>query len=119
MNNPFSQPHTPGQWLLSSVCWVAVLVGGWLLVAVWILDVPYNEKTPDEPLFFLSFFVAHGLLWWKALPGLKASEKEGSWLEIIAFSWQVGLVAFQLLWLGLLLLCLSAPFFYNPENLTN
>ena len=119
MNNPFSQPYTPGRWLLRSVCWVAVLVGGWLLVSAWVLEVPYKEKIPDEPLFFLSFFVAHGLLWWKALPGLKASEKKGSWLEIIAFSWQVGLVAFQLLWLGLILLCLSAPSFYNTENLTN
>jgi len=98
------------------MCWALVIVGGWLLVSNWILEAPYNQKTPDEPLFFLSFAVAHGLLWWKALPGLHTVRKEGSWVEMLAFVWMVGLVIFQLLWLGLMSVLLAAPFFYNPEN---
>ena len=116
MRNPFSPACTPGQWLLRSVCWVVVLVGGWLLASSWVLEEPYNQKTPAEPLFFLSFAVSHGLLWWKALPGLHAAKKDVSWLEMLAFLWLVGLVIFQLLWLGLMLLLLAAPFFYNTEN---
>lgn len=118
MHNPFSQPHTAGQWLVRSVCWLVVLVGGGLLVSNWVLETPYRQKTPDEPLFFLSFAVAHGLLWWQALPGLRATSKEAAWLEVLAFVWLVGLVIFQLLGLALLLLLLAAPFFYNPETFT-
>lgn len=119
MRNPFAKPRTPGQWLLGSVCWTVACVGGWVLISTWVLEVPYDQKTPDEPLVFLSFIVAYGLMWWKALPDLKATEKDASWLEMLAFVWQVGLVAFQMLWLGIILLMLSAPFFYNPENLAN
>lgn len=116
MRSPFSCPHTPGQWLLSSVCWAIVGIGSWLLSTAALIEVPYNQKTPDEPLVFLAFIVAHGLVWWKALPGLHRMEKNSSWLEMLAFVWQVLLAAFQLLWLGVMLLLLAAPFFYNPEN---
>ena len=102
--------------MLGSVCWTTVCVGGWLLIAVALLEVPYSQRTPDEPLIFLAFVVAHGLVWWRALPGLHRVKKDSSLLEMIAFMWLVALVILQLLWLGVMLLLLAAPFFYNPEN---
>jgi hypothetical protein len=83
MRSPFSNPQTPGQWLLGSVCWTTVCVGGWLLIAAALIEVPFSQRTPDEPLVFV---------------------------------WLVALVVLQLLWLGVMLLLLAAPFFYNPEN---
>lgn len=119
MRNPFAKPYTPGQWLLGSVCWTVVCVGSWVLVSNWTLEVPYNQKTPDEPAIFLSFIVAYSFIWWKALPGLRATETESSELQMLAFLWQVVLIAFQMIWLGLMLLLVAAPLFYNPETLNS
>lgn len=119
MRNSFAKPETTPQWLLGSVCWTVACVGGWLLLGKWVLDVPYNEKTPDEPLLFVGFVVASGLLWWKAIPGLAATKTTNSWLEILAFCWLCCLVLFQLIWLGLIWLLLLAPYLYNSENFNN
>ena len=116
MHNPFAKPHTPGQWLLGSLCWTATCLGNWLAISAAVLEKPYHEKTPDEPLFFLGFAVAHGLLWWRAVPGLKATETGGSSLEMLAFAWLVRLVAFQLMSLIIELLTLTSVIFYEPIN---
>jgi hypothetical protein len=115
VQHPDMPPVSPGKWLLNNVFWTVVCVGGWLLVNTVVLAEPYDRKTPDEPLLFLGFVIAHSLVWWRALPGLRAVE-EGSTLEMIAFTWQVALVAFQLVWLGIMLLILAAPLFYEPYS---
>ena len=119
MRNPFAKPHTPGQWLPGSVCWTVACVGGWLLLGKWALDVPYKQKTPDEPLLFVGFFVAYGLLWWKGVAGLRINPSNSDWSQIAAYCWLCILTLFQLLWLGIVLLMLTAPYFYNPDNLSN
>lgn len=91
-------------------------VGGWLLVNTVVLTEPDDRKTPGEPLFFLCFAVAYSLVWWRALPGLRTDEK-GSALEMIAFTWQVVLVAFQLFWLAAMLMILITPLFCDPYPL--
>ena len=80
------------------------------------MTAPYDSRTPNEPLIFLGFVIGHSLVWWKALPGLNSVENEGYTLEMIAFVWLVGLVAFQLFWLGIMLLIFIAPLGYEPYS---
>jgi hypothetical protein len=63
MHNPFAQPHTPGQWLLGSVCWTPSCVGGWWLFNYYL---PAHWQTLDNltPLAYCaSSGLAAGLLW--------------------------------------------------------
>jgi hypothetical protein len=115
MRNPFAKLQTPGQWLLGSVCWAVSCVGGWLMLNAVVLQAPYNQRTPGGPLFFLGFAIAHILLWRKALPGLSAVAIGASWLGTIAFLWQVLLLAFQLIWLGVTLILLAANLFHDSS----
>jgi hypothetical protein len=79
-----------------------------------VLEAPYNQKTPSGSLFFISLAVAHATIWWKAIPGLKAVEKGASWVEMLAFAWLVVLVAFQLIWLAIMLIMLAPVFPCDP-----
>lgn len=116
MRNPFAKAHSPGQWLLGSLCWTMVCLISWLAIGAAVLEKPYDQKTPDEPWFFVSFAVMHGLLWWRAVPGLRATETDASSLEMLAFVWLVGLIAFQLISLAVMLLTLASVIFYEPVN---
>jgi hypothetical protein len=116
MHNPFAKPHTPGQWLLSSVCWTLSCVGGWMAISNMVLEAPYNQKTPSGPLFFISFAIVYATMWWKAVLGLKAVTKGASLFEMFAFVWQMVLCAFQIIWLIGMLLILVSPFFYDPTQ---
>ena len=116
MHSPFAKPHTLGQWLLGSVCWTLSCVGGWIAISAMVLEAPYDQKTPSGPLFSISFAIAYATMWWKAVPGLKAVENGASWFEILAFVWQMVLVAFQFIWLIGTLLAFASPFFYDPTQ---
>jgi hypothetical protein len=78
---------------------------------------PYDSKTPDEPLFFLGFVMSYLMVWWQALPGLGPGKNRGSTLEMVAFTWQIGLVVFQFIWLVIMLIIFTAPFFHEPYSL--
>jgi hypothetical protein len=116
MHNPFAKPETPGQWLLSSVLWAVGCCGIWLAISAIVLEAPYNQKTPSGPVFFISFAAAYSMIWWKAIPGLKAVETGASLLEMFAFIWQIVLIAFQLIWLIIMLVLLISPWFYDPTQ---
>ena len=112
--NPLAKCPTPGAWLLNSMAWTVACVGGWLLINTVVLTEPYDSRTPSEPLFFLGFVVSHSLVWWRALPGLSPVKNQSSTLGMIAFTWQVGLVAFQIIWLAIMLVVLNASLYYKP-----
>jgi hypothetical protein len=79
-----------------------------------VLEAPYNQKTPSGFMFFIGFAVAYATIWWKAIPGLKAVEKGTSWAEMLAFTWLVVLVVFQLMWLIIMLIMLAPAFPCDP-----
>jgi hypothetical protein len=110
MHNPFANPYTPGQWLLSSVCWTVVCVGGWLAFnytqgfLLQELGVPTGL---DFVLAFVSFFLAQVMLWRHAVRGFKPEAHTPLKLKVFALLWRVGVFVFQLLWLGVGLLLLE------------
>ena len=116
MNKAPTPPQTPGHWLATSICWTLGGVGSWLALNAAVLDKPYAEKTPSAPLFFLGFAVLHGLLWWRAAPGLVTDRETNSWVGLLAFVWLVGLIVFQFISLAVMLLAFASAFFCEPVN---
>jgi hypothetical protein len=97
MHNPFTQPHTLRQWLLGSLCWTLSCVGGWiLLLNVLVLQ---QHSLAINMLGVSTFWLAHGLIWWRALAGGKAflcsPAIEVSGLELAGRTWRVVLYVFQ------------------------
>ena len=113
MNQAPAPPPTPGRWLATSIGWTLGGVGSWLALNAAVLDEPYTEKRPAAPLFFLGFDVLHGLLWWRAAPGLVTDRETNTWVGLLAFAWLVGLVLFQFSSLVVVLLAFASSFFTN------
>jgi len=44
MRNPFSKPHTPEEWLLSSVCWAVLSIGSWVLLVLPLFQCVLTEE---------------------------------------------------------------------------
>jgi hypothetical protein len=70
MTNPFSKPHTTSEWLVSSLCWTAACLIPWWLT--WMVLDNVLPKSWNRLVLIgmpLSFCVAHGLIWWRAVVG--------------------------------------------------
>lgn len=106
MRNPFAQPRTTGQWLLGSVCWTVVCVGGWLL-ADHLLVQGYPVADDKLNLALGCFGLAHVLIWWRVVAKVKyvaANSIAADLLVVLAFLWWLVLLVFQLASLPLVLL---------------
>jgi hypothetical protein len=121
MNNPFSKPHTVSEWLLSSVCWTAACLIPWWITWM-VLDNVLPKSLGSLVLVGmpLSFCVAHGLIWWRAVVGGNALIRYDehylpfSLTRLAARLWYTALVIVQMLSLvGLLfaalLLLIDSP----------
>lgn len=69
MNNFFAKPHTPGQWLLSSLCWTVSCVGGWFIIYYAMSQVAPADYHSRDILLSCYFWPAHLLIWWRAVHG--------------------------------------------------
>ena len=116
MQNPFAKPHTRGQWLPGSACWVIACGAGWYagyaLVQKWI-GVP-NGATVALTLFG-SFLASHLLIWKKVVASGKALLDAESLSPIVvvllSHLWMLLLVLFQVICLLLIpLACLFMSF---------
>jgi len=83
MRNPFAKPHTPGQWLLGSVCWTVAGAIGWLLICA------LTESPRDGLLGIVTGLLVQLLLWWRAVPrGRTLLEPAAySWLVMLCWQW--------------------------------
>ena len=116
MLNPFAKPHTLGQWLPASACWLTACGAGWYasyaLVQKW-TGVP-NGATVALTLFS-SFLVGHLLIWKKVIASGKAllDAESFSPLVVVLLShlWMLLLLLFQVVCLLLVpLMCLFTSF---------
>ena len=111
MRNAFSNLYTPGQWLLSSVCWTLGIIGGWLLVIyVLFANLPASADEPIEFFLFGSAAAMHLLLWRKAVAGGReviGRQQKTLISRIILTTWMTVLIAFQVLCILLWLLALA------------
>ncbi|QKG55652.1 hypothetical protein GKZ68_02770 [Hymenobacter sp. BRD128] len=107
MRNPFSQPHTPAQWLLSSVCWTTVCLLSWASVAY------YSEKLSAEhqPLKLLllavSFAPAYSVVWKKAVVSPVLAVAGFSPINWVVVAWLIMLITTQIIWALLELVMLA------------
>ncbi len=109
MYNPFTKPHTPEQWLLSSVCWVATCLLSWASVVYCSKDMPY-EYRPLQPLFLLvGFAPTYFLVWKKAVLSPVLTVARFSTINYAVVVWLIMLITMQILWalLELFLLAFS------------
>jgi hypothetical protein len=104
MNNPFSTPHTVREWLLSSLCWTgACLIPWWLGWMVLDNVLPKSWNSLVLVGMPLSFCVAHGLIWWRAVVGGNALIRYDeqhlpfSLSRVAARLWYTALVVVQVL----------------------
>lgn len=107
MRNPFLQPTTVSQWLAGSVCWTAACLMPWWLGWM-VLDnvLPKSLGSLVSVGMPLSFCVAHGLIWWRAVVGGNALIRYDehylpfSLTRLAARLWFVALGTFQVICLA-------------------
>jgi hypothetical protein len=117
MHNPFAKPHTLGQWLPGSICWVVACVGGWCAVNAWIQTwTGRHNGSPVTLALFSSFLVSHLLIWKKVIASgkvlLDAESLSPIVVVILSHLWMLVLLLFQVVCLLLIpLVCLfeSSP----------
>ena len=100
MHNPFAQPYTPRQWLLSSVCWTVSSLSIWWLSTEWATSAQIDNPEAINFLSIVSYWPICLLIWWKGV-------KHGNmwvWLvptnkalfKMIAGIWLAFLIVFQI-----------------------
>jgi hypothetical protein len=108
-HNPFAKPHTPEEWLLSSVCWTFLCIACWAALT-WpflLTTFPYEYLKYEPTLLFLGFIVPYALAWKKASPPKLAFESR----FVLVALWTVALFVLLMGWLliALFLIALSGP----------
>jgi hypothetical protein len=112
MHNPFAKPHTLGQWLPGSICWVVACVGGWCAVNAGFQAWTGRHNGDSVALaLFSSFLVSHLLIWKKVIASgkalLDAESLSSIVVVIISYLWMLLLLLFQVVCLLLIpLVCL-------------
>ena len=100
MHNPFAKPLAPKYWLLSSACWTVSCVGSWWLIAN-LLSANYLHSTAADTALVSTFWLAHILIWRRALAGgdafLRAPETQGWGLGTMGSIWVALLFVFQII----------------------
>ena len=111
MRNPFAKPHTPGQWLLGSVCWVAICLLSWAGLTYCIADLSYEYRTLQPTLLLLSFVPIYGLVWKKGVLSPILTEAILSVVNFFIVLWISVLITAQVAWpfFELFLLAFSGP----------
>jgi hypothetical protein len=100
MYNPFAKPHTPGQWLLGSVCWLVCCVGSWCGSDYLLLKSYPAGGGPVLPVFGC-FCLAHLLIWRKVVVGNRAvldpAQSPAAGFQLVAaYLWWLVVVLFQI-----------------------
>jgi hypothetical protein len=100
MRNPFAKPHTPGQWLLSSVCWTASCISLWWIIIERVSSLKTYSPEIIDLLSFVVFWpfclliwskgVMHGNMWvW--------SMSSKAWFRMLSGAWLALLIVFQII----------------------
>ena len=114
MHNVFAKPHTIGQWLLGSICWLACCVGGWCASDYLLLKGSiHHSNGNDGPvlLVFGCFCLAQWLIWRKVLaagrPMLDPAQSSVTGFQLAAaYLWWLVIVLLQII------SCLLVPIWY-------
>jgi hypothetical protein len=102
MRNPFAKPHTPGQWLLGSVCWTVSSISLWW----WMSTKSATALEAYSPaaiglLSILIYWPACLLIWWKGVMHgnvwVWSMPTNKAWFKMTAGVWLAVLTAFQIL----------------------
>ena len=100
-NPPVAPARTPARWLAGSLAWTAACVGSWLVLYHALPPLWQSRTGPDEWLCLGSFWLAHGLIWRKAVAGgsflLWTPAATASTLDAVGSTWLACLFVFQLL----------------------
>ncbi|QKG51744.1 hypothetical protein [Hymenobacter sp. BRD67] len=96
MRNPFEKPHSPGQWLLGSICWAVACIGAWVIIG-YTSEIQSVKMT--GPILYGCFWPLHFMIWWQAVRGglywLRASQVGGWLLNLTITLWLFIVVVFQ------------------------
>lgn len=98
MRNPFAKPQTPGQWLLGSVCWVAICALCWAGLSYCIADLSYEYRPLQPVLLLFSFVPAYSLVWKKAVLSPVLSKVSLSGINCFIVLWISALITAQIAW---------------------
>jgi hypothetical protein len=100
MQNPFSKPHTPEQWLLGSVCWVVLSVGSWVLL-VWLLSQSALAAELAVSASIPAFWISYAVTLWRSVVGARdfihSPKAHMSLLGILGICWIILLSVYQVL----------------------
>ncbi|MGI4872748.1 MAG: hypothetical protein ACRYFX_16430 [Janthinobacterium lividum] len=99
MQSPPTPP--PAQWLASSIAWTAGCLGSWLLLYYALPPLWQSRTGPAEWLCLGGFWLAHFLIWRKAVAGgsflLWTPAATATALDAVSSTWLACLFVFQLL----------------------
>jgi hypothetical protein len=98
MRNPFAQPHTPGQWLLSSLCWAAACLICWAGLTYCIADLPYEHRSLQPTLLLFSFVPIYSLVWKKTVLSPVLTTASLSVINCFVIMWIIILITMQIAW---------------------
>lgn len=109
MHNPFLKPHTPGQWMSGSLCWLVICLTLWAIPNYFLIvvGVPYQYKEHEAMLLFVSFIGPYVLIWRKGILAFPSNTAPFGWAHLVASWWEIILVGICLLWLILVLFCIA------------
>jgi hypothetical protein len=115
MRNPLVKPHTVGQWLLGSVCWVTICLLSWAGLTYCIAYLPYEYRPLQPALLLFSFVPMYSLVWKKAVLSPVLTSARLSVINCFIVLWITALITMQIVWpfFELFLLAFSGPFTSN------
>jgi hypothetical protein len=116
MYNPFAKPQTPGQWLVSSLCWAVLSVGSWGLLVLLLFQSSLAEELTVTAAM-LTFWISYALVLRRSVVGASsfvyAPEVHMSLLGVAGICWIVLLSVYQVIGfaLGLVVSVFAASVF--------
>jgi hypothetical protein len=107
MRNPFLEPHTPEQWLLSSVCLATICLLSWASVVYCSEALPYGYRSLQPLVLLVGFAPTYFLAWKKAVLSPVLAIARFSAINCAAIMWLIVAIAMQIAWIFLELFLLA------------